>query len=457
MLTMPRSKTQTAIEYCWRFRNANPEFHVFWIHAGSIERFDADYRRLAKKLGLSCHAVSINDMRDVVKDWLNENENWLMVIDNADRYDDFFATEGNDVDVTIQSALPWARSCTAMVIYTSRHDRVGAQLTDHNCLRLNVMSESEGIAMFQSKFEDEVAKEELLRLLVALEFLPLSIAHAVTYLKFAELSIDEYLSELETSDEGLLDILGQNIDAGRRDSRAPRSVVKACQVSFQLLRRHNRAAANLFFLMACLERNNIRQDILSAAGEMQLLEEGEMVSELLINVELPKSQGDMWTAIGEISSLGLIAHGLGQNKLSMHRHVQAIALNRLSTEGRLLAFSGLSAKTISCMLTEHGSEIEEQMSYFGGLLPTIGRVSHLLTDLHSDACEIYSEDNHPEIHCVTAMRFLTEAVDLCTIRRDSGYEKGQLELLKQLEAELKREKAVIEQQKVAIREAQPRV
>jgi hypothetical protein len=474
MLTMLRRKTQTAIEYCWRFREAHPEFHVFWINAGSIARFDTDYRRLAKRLNLPCHAVGIdnNDMQDGVKDWLNENENWLMVIDNADRYDDFFATEGNDMDDTIQAALPWPRSRTAMVIYTSRHDRVGAQLTDHNCLRLNVMSKSEGVAMFRSKFEDEATDEEVLRLLVALDFLPLSIAHAVAYLKFAELSIDEYLSEFETSDEGLLDILGQNIEAGRRDYRAPRSVVKVCQVSFELLWRHNRAAANQFFLMACLERNNIRQDILTAAGEMQLLEEGDIVSELLINVELPKSQGDMWTAIGEISSLGLIAHGRGQNKFSMHRHVQAIAVSRLSTEGRLLAFSGLSAETISCMLTELGSEVKEQMSYFGELLPTINRVLQLLLGLHRGAC-----DTHSEIHCVTAMGFFTEAVKLSTILRDSKYVEGQVELLEHLKAEFKRKeaeakrtkaeaerlkaeaerlKAVLERWKVAIREAQPK-
>jgi hypothetical protein len=118
-------------------------------------------------------------MRDGVKDWLNDNEKWLLIIDNADRYDDIFAPAEDDADGTIQAALPWSRASTAMVIYTSRHDRVGTRLTDHECLCLDVLSDAEGIAIFRSRTSDLPSDEKVLRLLVALDHLPLSIAHAI--------------------------------------------------------------------------------------------------------------------------------------------------------------------------------------------------------------------------------------------------------------------------------------
>jgi hypothetical protein len=393
MLILLLRKTQTAIEYCWRFRAANPDFHIFWIHAGSIARFDADYRRLAKKLGLPCDIanVSIDDMRDGMKDWLNENENWLMVVDNADRYDDFFATEENDVDDTIQAALPWARSRTAMVIYTSRHDRVGAKLTDDNCLRLDVMSESEGIAMFRSTFTSASEDEEILRLLAAVEFLPLSIAQATGYLKHTNVAIDVYLSYLEASDEGLLDMLSQDIDVRRRDSRAPRSVVKAWQVSLDLLCRLNEPAANLFCLMACFDRQSIPTDLISIACTLEQYSLEGMIRRLGIDIKLPVSQGDIWIALAELASLALISHVSERSEPSMHRYVQAITIQHLFEQSKLLPFSEFSALCISVALRD------ARFDNAPSITSSIDRVCTLLKRLDHGHSICSPEDPHCQL------------------------------------------------------------
>jgi hypothetical protein len=465
MLTTLRRKTQTAIEYCWRFKATNPDFHIFWIHAGSIARFDADYRRLAKKLGLPCYLFNVDneDMRDGVKDWLNKTKNWLMVVDNADRYDDFFATEENDVDGTIHAALPWPRSHTAMVIYTSRHDRVGAHLTDHSCLRIDVMSESEGIAMFRSTFANASDDQEILRLLAAVDFLPLSIAHAIAYLRSTNVAIGVYLSHLEASDDGLLDMLGQDVDVRRRDSKAPRSVVKACQTSLELLSKTNPLAGNLFYLMACLERSDIRQEIFTLACISQLTKDGSALSAL--SIELPISQGDIWTAIGEISSLALITYGLGQNKFSMHRHVQAITVRRLANEDRLLAFCELSALTITSTLNELGLEAPELSSYHDEFSPTIIRVMTLLSELHRHKC-----DTNTDTHCYVAVSFNLRIANAFehiknVLGKHRDREAGDLERMKtelerhvaageRTKAELQRWKANFEQFVAETREAE---
>lgn len=420
MLTMLCSKTQAAIEYCWRFRGANPDFHVFWINASSIARFDADYRRLAKKLGLACHTRTVDDadMREGVKYYLDDLDNWLMVIDNADRYDDFFATKENDVDDTVQAALPRPCSCTAMIIYTSRHDRVGAQLTDHNCLQLDILSASDGIAMFRSKIGNAANDEQVLRLLVAVDSLPLSIAHAAAYLRFTKVSIDLYLSKLEESDKGLLDMLGQNMEVGRRNPEAPRSVVKAWQVSFDLLNRLNRPAANLFCLMACLERNDIPRDIISSASNLQRTGLRNKCHATNFDLELPRSQGDLWTAIGEILSLALITHGLGTIDLSMHRYVQAMAIRRLLDEGRLLAFCELSALSIVFMFNSSEGEAARLSQQ---IYPTTCRVSSLILGFHIN---VHICDIHTNTHCMLALLYENALVDAFKFQADTFNRKA---------------------------------
>lgn len=85
-LTSCHSKSQTAIEFCWRWIEENPHFSILWIYAASIQTFDAGYAELARKFRLPCSSPgsSKDDVRDGVKDWLEDDSDWLMVIDNAD-------------------------------------------------------------------------------------------------------------------------------------------------------------------------------------------------------------------------------------------------------------------------------------------------------------------------------------------------------------------------------------
>jgi len=357
-LTVSARKSQTALEYCWRFSADHPEFHVFWIYAGSVARFDADYRQLARRIGVDCHdGIPISDVRGGVKDWLNTHDKWLMVIDNADSYSDFFGVEENDEGNLIQTALPWPRPSEAMMVYTSRHARIGAQLTAQDCLQLEVMSESDGIAMFRRKFRRSVSDEETVKLLTALEFLPLSIAHAAAYLKFTGIPVDAYLSRIEGSDEGLLDMLGQSVDVGRQ---AHTSVVTTWKASFDLIRKHNRAAADLFCLIACLDHQNIPEDLISVITDAEFAQMVEARRQQGFEIILPLTQGDRWTAIAELSSLALLTRGgaMGGSTLSLHRYVRATTVRHLQDEGNLLAFSLSAAEGLIIALQSNWKKLE---------------------------------------------------------------------------------------------------
>ena len=79
-------KSQIAIEYCWRSRKAHPETHVFWVHAGSVGRFDRAYNSIARQCRIPGWEKPRADALQLVYEWLMDerNGNWLMVLDNAD-------------------------------------------------------------------------------------------------------------------------------------------------------------------------------------------------------------------------------------------------------------------------------------------------------------------------------------------------------------------------------------
>ena len=76
-------KTQAAIEYAYRYRDEYES--VFWVKADSIDSIVSDYVSIAKLLNLPVKDDSDQNLVvSAVKNWLRTNNNWLLVLDNAD-------------------------------------------------------------------------------------------------------------------------------------------------------------------------------------------------------------------------------------------------------------------------------------------------------------------------------------------------------------------------------------
>src|SRR5947209_16253115 len=76
-------KTQTALEYSYRYRH---EYHaIFWIRAESEAALNTSYAEIAKRLELAEQKVPDADkVVQAVKHWLEQQEQWLLIFDNAD-------------------------------------------------------------------------------------------------------------------------------------------------------------------------------------------------------------------------------------------------------------------------------------------------------------------------------------------------------------------------------------
>lgn len=76
-------KTQTAIEYAYRFREQYR--HCFWIIADTETTLNSGYVEMSTLLGLpEVNERDISLTIESFKSWMAENEGWLLIFDNAD-------------------------------------------------------------------------------------------------------------------------------------------------------------------------------------------------------------------------------------------------------------------------------------------------------------------------------------------------------------------------------------
>src|SRR5450432_56408 len=92
---MENSKSQICIQYAHSKSQDNPDLSIFWVFAGSRERFEQGYMEIAKAMKLKGLDDSGVDVLSLVKDALEtgDHDPWMMIIDNADDMDLFYGFE----------------------------------------------------------------------------------------------------------------------------------------------------------------------------------------------------------------------------------------------------------------------------------------------------------------------------------------------------------------------------
>lgn len=174
-------KSQIAIEYCYRFRNVQSNAHIVWVHASTRQRLEQAYRDIARRLKLTgWNDPAVDTLRSVVE-WFNEAENgpWLMVLDNADDLDMFFAKPTStiaDVERTRPLIDYLPQGLEGSVLITTRDKRVGERLAGrHASVMVQPMSpqEAERLLRSQSERPNSWDDDESRALLHALEYIPL--------------------------------------------------------------------------------------------------------------------------------------------------------------------------------------------------------------------------------------------------------------------------------------------
>jgi tetratricopeptide (TPR) repeat protein len=240
---------------------------VFWVHAGTQARFKEGYRRIAeatKMHGWKDLQTDIEILR-LVHAWLCDASNgrWVMVVDNADDLDVFFASQQSAQIVgaaqPLFDFLP--QSPNGAILFTSRVRDIACELTGEDLIvNVGPMGKDEALTLLQKKLGLMANKEEAeaVKLINTLDSMPLALAQAAAFIKrrHPRMSVAKYVEEVHRH------LLKPDIRDMRRDSTASNSIVATWRISFEHIQKSTPTAAQLLSLMSLFDRQGIPERLL---------------------------------------------------------------------------------------------------------------------------------------------------------------------------------------------------
>ncbi|KAF5683593.1 kinesin light chain [Fusarium denticulatum] len=252
-------KSQVAIHFVHTIRDETPQTNILWVHASSKPRFEEAYRAIAERMKLPKRDDPTTNILALVRDWLQTEQSgpWLMVLDNADDVN-LFWPRGTDEQL-LASFLPKRQNGTILI--TSRTLDVAERLTGShkNIFRVSTMDETQGLHLIRNKLTDEFDHDAAIKLLQALDYIPLAITQAAAYInrRSPRESIENYLEAFQESDQKRNSLLEVDLGDLRRDETVSNSVITTWHVTFDKIRREKPSAADLLSFMSLFDHKGI--------------------------------------------------------------------------------------------------------------------------------------------------------------------------------------------------------
>ncbi|KAH8671817.1 TPR domain protein [Tricladium varicosporioides] len=306
-------KSQLAIEYSYRVRDKSPKTWVFWVHAGTVARFEEGYRRIAETAKIDGLDKPNVDVLQLVSMWLCDeiNGKWVMIVDNADDLNVLFkqTADHNSAQVvhSLSNFIP--QSQNGSIVLTSRNRNVAFRFTgrDSDIIKVDPMNEAHAIALLHKKLEGSLNMTGAAELVQALDYMPLAITQAAAYIsqRAPRINILKYLQDFRRSDKNRASLLQRDTADIRRDSTALNSIMVTWQISFEHIREEWPSAARLLSLMSLFDRQGIPEDLLHQNYH-----------------DNSDREADFENDISVLTSYSLVTIKVEGNEFEMHRLVQ---------------------------------------------------------------------------------------------------------------------------------------
>ena len=255
-------KTQVALELAYAVKAHRPEYSIFWVPAVSGESFEQSYRDIATKCSIALNPTE-EDLKNSVQRYLRSDlaGKWLLIVDNCDDKEVLFGTPG--LSRGVMDYLPESES--GLILFTTRHRELAVWLAGSETVELREMDQKEAETFLsKSLTRKEFLNDQrgTLALLNELTFLPLAIAQAAAYLNAMQISIQEYLSLLRTTEQDTVSLLSREFRDDTRYQNSRNAVAATWRISFDQIRRSDPAAADLLCFVSCIGNKAIPRSML---------------------------------------------------------------------------------------------------------------------------------------------------------------------------------------------------
>ncbi|HET8846169.1 MAG TPA: tetratricopeptide repeat protein, partial [Ktedonobacteraceae bacterium] len=348
-------KTQVASEYIYRYGDEYTS--VFWVSAANRESLVADFLLLAELLCLpekkeQDHQRGIN----AVKRWLATNDDWLLIMDNAD-----------DLPLA-QEFLP--ANHHGYILFTTRSQATGAIATGIEVKKLNAY---EGIQLLLRRAKlpegdaslDQVSAADRAiaeRIVQDMDGLPLALMQAGAYIEETGCSLKSYLHLYSTHHKELL---------ARRSELLldySETVATTWLLSFQQIEQISPPAIDILRFCAFLAPDNIPEELILCG----LAEKGDHPRTEALN---PFQFNE---ALETLRKYSLLRRDGNTPLLSVHRLVQTVLQQNMDLETRQ-AWAAQTLKAINAVFSgDEYSSAANQRSY----LPHIQVADILIKQYH---------------------------------------------------------------------------
>ncbi|GAW24196.1 hypothetical protein ANO14919_137780 [Xylariales sp. No.14919] len=266
-------KTQIALDYAYR-RQSDPDCSIFWVHADSETSFTKDYQSIAGKLGLP-NNLSGEDLLRAVCDKIEANPNWVLVLDNADDLTWFGVAQNlgpgsSKPRLNLNTFVPKCLigSGTGTVLWTSRDRHIAGSLVGaRRAIHIARMTSKEAEVLLNAVRNKETSKNEneaVGELLAELDYLPLAISRAASYMRRTSTSIEDYLSDIRRR-KRRWKVLGKLEHDRFHREQASSTVLETWDISVEYLRKENELTYDVLHSLAFVDNQNIPFDLIRGA------------------------------------------------------------------------------------------------------------------------------------------------------------------------------------------------
>ena len=295
-------KTQAALAYACAYRERYQA--VLWVTADTKESLVSGFIAIAGFLGLPEKDAQDQQLAvAAVHRWLDSEEGWLLVLDNAD-----------DLKM-VQAFIP--DQPKGHLVLTTRARATGGLA---QALEVDKMPEEDGALLLLRRAKilpmqatlDEASvqdREQATALCRALDGLPLALDQAGAFIEKTGCGLAGYLELYRTRGDRLLAERGQ---AHPKDHPAP--VANTWSLAFEEIEKAAPAAAELLRLCAFLHAEGIPEEVFTEGGEALGTVLGPVAADPL-----------EWNrALGELLNYSLLQRNADTQTLDIHRLVQAV-------------------------------------------------------------------------------------------------------------------------------------
>ena len=306
-------KTQTAVEYAYRFRDSY--HYILWVQANAHETLLSNFVALAKLLNLpEQDAQDQQIVVHAVKRWLETHTSWLLIFDNAD-------------DLAIVAAyIP--DGSQGHTLLTTRAQAMGGLARK---IELDTMKPEEGLSFCCDEQASSAKTRPLYmpRRPIALRRskscvswmgFPLALDQAGAYLEETKESVSNYLTIYQQQRAVLLKRRGGLVPGH------PDSVATIWSLAFEQVERANPAAIELMRFCAFLTPDAIPEELIIGGAPH--------LGPILHPVAAERSR--LNAAIADLLKYSLIRRDATTHTLTIHRLVQAVIKDELNEETQRL-------------------------------------------------------------------------------------------------------------------------